>query len=137
MAYIYRDECFQCLQQLQAIKKGTIALLTGKEEVDESGANGAIVGSSSPAATAEPAMESSSGKSSPVSMASVAPKPTPPSSSSAAVEAVGEGGGATEVLSAPALKASAPVVTEAPRVPEKDQMLDEYEIILDEVIPIR
>lgn len=132
---IYRDECFQCLQQLQAIKKGTVALLTGREADDESEADGIIADSPFPAATAGPAMESSSGKTSPVSMASVAP--TPSSNSSEGAQSVADDGGATEVSSTSSVKASPPVVTEAPRVPEKDSMLNEYEVILDEIIPIR
>lgn len=135
-----RDECFQCLQQLQAIKKGTVALMTGRTAAP-SGESDPVRESLAPTHVVERAMETASGKSSPVSMTSVAPTPLPQSDAEAAASSNSV---ATKTVATPASSGDAmtdavapPVATVVRRVPERDMLLDEYELILDEVVAMR
>uniref|UniRef100_K3WB97 VASt domain-containing protein n=1 Tax=Globisporangium ultimum (strain ATCC 200006 / CBS 805.95 / DAOM BR144) TaxID=431595 RepID=K3WB97_GLOUD len=123
-SFVFRDECFQCLQQLQAIKKGTVALMTASQV----GADGTGDATPDPPQVERPE-EDQSGKHSPMSLAPVAPKPA----ISSPLKLV-EPAPVTSTASSTAEPTQQPAIIK--RVPGKDPMLDEYEIIVDEEVPI-
>ncbi|TYZ61656.1 hypothetical protein PybrP1_010655 [[Pythium] brassicae (nom. inval.)] len=124
-SFVFRDECFQCLQQLQAIKKGTVALMSGN--TGEQSGNSEAVASAATAPESN-GIEATGGKKSPPHLPSEAPK-SAVLSPVETVQLVHE--------SAPASSVAAPPlpVAVARRIPERDAVLDEYEVVVDEVAP--
>ncbi|KAF1322368.1 Membrane protein, partial [Globisporangium splendens] len=113
----------ECLQQLRAIKKGTVALMTASQV----GADGAGDATPDPPQVKRPE-EDRGGKHSPMSLAPVAPKPAiSPIKLAEPAPVTSTGSSVVEPTQQPAI---------VKRVPGKDPMLDEYEIIVDEEVPI-
>lgn len=125
---IIRDECFQCLQQLQAIKKGTVALMSGNalEQLRE--------GEAAADSSLEPESSEVDAPSDKKNSLPIQPE-APKSAVLSPVEAVTSSTDSAAPSSAVAAP-SVPVAI-ARRIPEKDALLDEYEVIIDEVVPFR
>lgn len=123
----YRDECFQCLQQLQAIKKGTVALMASNA-VEQRSESEAIA--LAPPTQDTAGMEAAGGKESPPHVSLEAPKSAvlSPVETTQFVHA----SATSDRVAAPALP-----VAIARRIPERDVMLDEFELIVDEVATFR
>ncbi|DBA04466.1 TPA: hypothetical protein N0F65_010062 [Lagenidium giganteum] len=94
-SFVFRDECFNCIHQLQAIKKGTMEIMSNREKktIDTKAESEVVDDSPSPLGSSAP----------------VAP------------------------TTSPAEKQSPPEpVKRVPVIPDKDPLLDEFEIVFEE-----
>lgn len=116
----YSDECFQSIQQLRTIKKETEELLSDPSKQPDGDTDG------KPAAEDESKRRRSSND-----LAAVAPTPELASANTAETT-IADSSRSTPSLSPESVVSPTPLV-----IPEKDALLGEYDLLLDEEVAFR
>ncbi|GLD99949.1 hypothetical protein PINS_up008677 [Pythium insidiosum] len=127
-SFVFRDECFQCIQQLQAIKKATVAALDQNIQPQASPIE------------AKPSSSQAFTDLEPQSIAAPVQPLTLNTEGSPVVRPVVNKDACNknahvQSASIPAISPISNQRTEAFKVPERDSKLDDFEIVLDEDLP--